>query len=256
MWSPTSGLGSGNTVRAILTYHSVDGSGSPISVAPEVFEEHAEWFRSGVVRVVPLARLFDPGLEGPAIAVTFDDGFANVAGALAALADHGVPATVFVVTGHVGGDNAWGGRPAAGIPTMALMGWHELGLLAERGVELGAHTRTHPRLTELGADEVAAELEQPVTTMSRELGVTPRCFAYPYGAVSPTAVAQARARYQWSCTTELRTLGSSEDPQALPRLDMYYWRRPGAIAQLLRPSLAARVWVRRQARRIRAMLAP
>ncbi|TFG50637.1 MAG: polysaccharide deacetylase, partial [Gemmatimonadales bacterium] len=44
-------------MRAILTYHSIDDSGSPISVAPEQFRAHVRWLQSGVIRVVPLAEL-------------------------------------------------------------------------------------------------------------------------------------------------------------------------------------------------------
>ena len=38
-------------MRAILTYHSIDESGSPISVDPDAFRRHVRWLASGRVRV-------------------------------------------------------------------------------------------------------------------------------------------------------------------------------------------------------------
>ena len=32
-------------MRAVLMYHSIDDSGSPISIAPAVFAEHVQWIR-------------------------------------------------------------------------------------------------------------------------------------------------------------------------------------------------------------------
>ena len=98
-------------MRAILTYHSIDDSGSPISVAPEEFRAHVRWLSSGLVRVVPLAELVTLPPEEEAVAITFDDAFQNFASVAAPLLyEHGLPATLFVVSGRVGRDNAWGDR--------------------------------------------------------------------------------------------------------------------------------------------------
>ncbi len=44
-------------MRAILTYHSIDSSGSPISLSEESFRGHVRFLGSGRVSVVPLAEL-------------------------------------------------------------------------------------------------------------------------------------------------------------------------------------------------------
>jgi peptidoglycan/xylan/chitin deacetylase (PgdA/CDA1 family) len=105
----------------------------------------------------------------------------------------------------------------------------------------------------LSRDQVIAELDEPVATMRRELGRAPISFAYPYGATSELAKELAGARYQHCCTTEFRLLGRREDRRALPRLDMYYWRDRGAIRQLGDSRLQTKVWVRRQARAVKAL---
>jgi peptidoglycan/xylan/chitin deacetylase (PgdA/CDA1 family) len=240
-------------VRAILTYHSLDGSGSPISVAPAVFREHVEWLARSRFAVIPLERMLDAGIPADAVALTFDDGFANVGTvALPLLADHQMTATVFVVSDHVGATNRWRGRADPGIPELPLLGWTDLARATERGVTLGAHSRTHRSLRGLDRGALDDEMGGSADRISRETGRAPAAFAYPYGDYDPTAVEAAR-RFRCACTTEHRQLRATEDPARLPRLDMYYFRAPGQLAWLASPSFAARVWARRVARRLRRL---
>ncbi len=243
-------------MRAILTYHSIDPSGSPISVAPEEFRGHVRWLASGAVRVVPLAELLAVPEGQDAVALTFDDGFANF-GAIAAplLRDRALPATVFVVAGHVGGSNAWGGRPDARVPTLPLLDWEGLGRLREWGVTLGAHTRTHPHLTRLSAAGRADELHGALETIRERTGRAPDQFAYPYGDLDAGVVEAVRSLYRLAVTTELRALRGSEDAVRLPRLDMFYWRAPGRLEGWGSAPFNRTLWLRAQARRVRGALA-
>ncbi|HJU88867.1 MAG TPA: polysaccharide deacetylase family protein [Gemmatimonadaceae bacterium] len=242
-------------MRAALMYHSIDRSSSPISVDPETFRRHVRWLASGAVRVVPLAQLMSDG-SGDAVALTFDDGFANFESEAAPLlAEHGLPATLFVVTGHVGRANDWGGRGQRHVPTLPLLGWDSLGKLAGSGIEIGAHTRTHRPLDELSDDEIEDELGSSSREIEARTGRRPSTFAYPYGRTSPVAVAAARGHFAISCTTELRACGASEDPARLPRLDAYYLRAPGRLERWGSGELARYLWVRAHARRVRRTFA-
>lgn len=243
-------------MRAILTYHSIDPSGSPISVAPGEFERHVHWLATGAVRVVPLAELLTVPDGEEALALTFDDGFANLAGcAVPLLREHALPATVFVVPGHVGGDNAWGGRRDGRVPTLPLLDWDGLSRLTEQGITLGAHTRTHPHLTRVPAEARADELEGARETIRARTGVSPDQFAYPYGDLDAGVVDAVRPVYRLAVTTELRALGASEDVVQLPRLDMFYWRAPGQLESWGSLRFNRTLWLRAQARRVRATLA-
>ena len=44
-------------MKAILTYHSVDDSGSAVSVSPDTFRRHVRWLASWRVRVVTVPEL-------------------------------------------------------------------------------------------------------------------------------------------------------------------------------------------------------
>jgi peptidoglycan/xylan/chitin deacetylase (PgdA/CDA1 family) len=237
-------------VRAILTYHSIDSSGSPVSVAPRDFDRHVRWLATGRVRVVALEDLVAVPPEEHAVALTFDDGFANFATEAAPrLREHDLPATLFVVSGHAGRTNAWGGRDAAGIPTLPLLDWDALGRVAEGGIAIGAHTRTHARLERLDAGAATAEIAGSADEIAQRLGRRPTTFAYPYGAVSRTAAEIARAHFACAVTTAMRTLRSGEDRAMLPRLDAWYFRDPARLeawgSARFNAHLRARALVRR-----------
>jgi peptidoglycan/xylan/chitin deacetylase (PgdA/CDA1 family) len=182
------------------------------------------------VRVLPLESLVRGEGDGPAMALTFDDAFVNFAThAAPLLAEYGLPATLFVPTGFVGRRNAWPGTGTAGIPELPLLDWEALGRLAQRGVTLGSHGRSHRALAGLAPGAVADEVEGSAEELFRRTGVRPRTFAYPYGSVDDAAAVQVRSAYHLGCTTALRPLRGGEDPARLPRIDAYYCRAPGRL---------------------------
>lgn len=239
-------------MRAILTYHSIDASGSPISISKDAFASHVDWLASGRVRVTTIDDLLQLSDDVDAVALTFDDGFRNFAEhAYPLLAEHGLPSTVFAVTDHVGGTNAWGGSPDPGVPLLPLLSWDELARLQEAGVMLGAHTRRHRHLSALGDDELTDEIAGAAEIMRRNTGRRPRGFAYPYGSLSASAAAVVGGCYAWGCTTELRVLRGDVSRARVPRLDMYYFRNARRLERWGTARFTCYVQLRAQARRVR-----
>jgi peptidoglycan/xylan/chitin deacetylase (PgdA/CDA1 family) len=217
-------------MRAIITYHSVDETGSVISISERSFRRHVAWLAQTRVPVVPLEEITRVPPDEDAVAITFDDGlesFGRIAAPL--LLEHGLPVTLFVVTDAVGSSNLWRGRQDPGIPVHSLLDWEQLGALREAGVRLGAHTCTHPRLTTLAGDALEREIVASKQRLARELGVDAQTFAYPYGAVNPAARDVVARTFHFGCTTRLAALASEETPAMLPRLDSYYLRSPDAL---------------------------
>ena len=242
-------------MRAILTYHSIDDSGSAISVDATAFRRHVAFLASGAVRVTDVAGVLSAGDTADAVALTFDDAFTSFAEiAWPLLRERGLPVTLFVVTGHAGGTNAWGGRDAPGIPTRPLLGWDALAHLAEQGVQLGAHSRAHPDLTQADDSRLVDEMEGSAADLAARTGTRPASFAYPYGACDERVVAAARPRFACACTTELRPLASADDAYRLPRLDAYYLRAPGRLEAWGRPALRSYLRLRQAGRAVRHAL--
>lgn len=239
-------------MRAILTYHSLDPSGSPISVHPDAFRRHAEWLGSGEVRVCGVRELL--ASAEPGIAVTFDDAFVSFRDlAWPLLRERGVPVTVFVPTDHAGRTNRWPDETYAGIPELPLLDWDSLAALAAEGVTLGAHTKSHRDLRTLDDGELREELEGCAERIE-EITRRPEVLAYPYGFADARVADAAREVYAFACTDELRAIHDDEDRHLLPRLDAFYFQRPGLLERFGSWPFRAYVKVRVLGRRVRRRL--
>jgi peptidoglycan/xylan/chitin deacetylase (PgdA/CDA1 family) len=156
--------------------------------------------------------------QGRVVAITFDDGYAdNVESALPVLQDHGFTATCYVVSGALGGYNAWdAARPGAQRPVMTEA---QLRQWVEAGMEVGAHTRTHPRLTTCTAGELAGEVAGSRTDLETLAGVPVRHFCYPYGDYDASVLAAvAAAGFDSAVTTRRGQPRADTDLLQLPRV--------------------------------------
>ncbi len=215
-------------MKATLTYHSLDDSGSAISVAPRIFAQHLAWLTSGRIRVLSLDQLIAHADDSTdAVAVTFDDGFLNGREAIEQLRAHGLPVSLFIVSGCIGGTNAWGGKPQRGIPTLPLLGWGDLERLVAAGAAVEAHTRSHTALTALSESALDEELGGCQNELHARLGTRSSHLAYPYGEVNDTVEARVGTYFRYGHTTELRFMTNSDAALRMPRLDMYHLSRPG-----------------------------
>jgi len=241
-------------MRAILTYHSIDASGSAVSIDAATFRRHVRWLATSGLKITTVDRLLASPPETEAIALTFDDGFVNFAEhAWPLLREHGWPVTLFVVTDYVGETNAWN-KSGNGIPRLPLLDWTELGRLAEEGVTLGSHSRTHPDLRTCATARLGAEVAGAAAHIAAETGQHPTLFAYPYGAWDHSVRSAVGAVYRCGCTTALRPVRDAEDALSLPRLDAYYLRRPGRLESWGSPAFRRYLWLRAQGSRLRQHL--
>jgi peptidoglycan/xylan/chitin deacetylase (PgdA/CDA1 family) len=90
-------------------------------------------------------------------------------------------------------------------PPAQPMSWNQARELRDGGIELGAHTVTHPILSKLPADEQEGEMARSRERIGEELGELPRTFAYPNGGARDfdeiTVEAARRAGFDAACTT-------------------------------------------------------
>ena len=83
-------------------------------------------------------------------------------------------------------------RLRLGVPGAAeceLASWDVAQALVRAGMELGAHTLSHPHLTTVDADEQAREIAGSVELVERRLGPRPTGLAYPGGDYDATTLA-------------------------------------------------------------------
>ncbi|WUL62494.1 polysaccharide deacetylase family protein [Streptomyces sp. NBC_00344] len=199
-------------------YHSVgDPSDDPygITVAPERLDRQLRWLNHrGLtgVGVGPLLRARAAGRAHGLVGLTFDDGYADFTElALPLLKRHECTATLFVLPGRLGGENAW--DPLG--PRKPLLTEAGIRAAAAAGMEIGSHGQYHQDLTAT-SDDVLREETRGSRALLREMtGIAPQGFCYPYGTVDRRTVDAVRnAGYTYGCAIDPGPLGSTH---ALPR---------------------------------------
>ena len=130
------------------------------------------------------------------IVLTFDDGYADFHSRAMPLLDrHGFTATLFVTTGW--GQDADLRRSAPG----RMLTRTQLVEAAAAGVEIAAHTRSHPQLDQLPEHLVREELCTSKRWLEDEIGLAVPGLAYPFGyssALGRQVAREAGYRYDVS----------------------------------------------------------
>jgi peptidoglycan/xylan/chitin deacetylase (PgdA/CDA1 family) len=231
----------------VLIFHRVLAQPDPLLPGePDVarFAAQMDLVRS-VCRVLPLAeaveRLYAHSLPPRAACITFDDGYANnLTHAAPVLSERGLPATVFVASGYLGGGRMWNDtvieavrragaeldlsglglghftltdtaarrraidaildalkyrpqaqraqaavaiaeRVGAELPSDLMLTQAQLAALARFGLDVGAHTVTHPILTRVDAATARREIASSRAVLQELTGTRVPLFAFPNG---------------------------------------------------------------------------
>ena len=233
---------------SVLIFHRVLPEPDPLfpgEMHAASFDAVCGWVR-GWFNVLPLdeatRRLAEGTLPARAMAITFDDGYAdNQQVAAPILRRHGLTATFFVATGFIDGGRMWNDtllevlrrwphdtvdlrdwgipvmpaksdedrrrifkglqrwlrrigikgrdgflnelvqRAGQPLPTDLMMTSEQVRDLAQRGMEIGCHTVTHPILTRVSVETARQEILAAKARLEQLAGTPVRYFAYPNG---------------------------------------------------------------------------
>jgi peptidoglycan/xylan/chitin deacetylase (PgdA/CDA1 family) len=200
-------------------YHEIaDATATPsgLAVSPEVFARQLAYLRDAGFSTVTAgalsAALADGTVDLPdrTVVLTFDDGYGDFyANALPLLRKHGFTGTVFQTTDLVGKEGA----------AKRMLNWQELAEAERSGIEIGAHTCTHPQLDQLPEGQVREELYVSKTLLEDNLGLKVPGLAYPYGYSSARVRRVARGlgyEYAYAVGNAVATSGANKF--TLPRL--------------------------------------
>jgi peptidoglycan/xylan/chitin deacetylase (PgdA/CDA1 family) len=170
-------------VMALMYHRVADDLATPWTVSNAVFEAQIEWLRANfdLVTMAEAQRRIREGNHRPAVCITFDDGYAaNCEAALPLLVKLRVPCVYFVTS-----RNVIDRRPfmhdielGADCPPNTM---EQIRALADAGIEIGGHTRTH---ADLGiADELTLrdEIFGGIADLERLISRPIRYFAFPFG---------------------------------------------------------------------------
>lgn len=212
----------------ILMYHNVAAAPSgarlpELYVTPDAFAWQMRVLARFGFRGVSLAEAM-PVLRGEraerVAVLTFDDGYAdNVENALPVLLRHGFHATCYLTSHALGRYNEWDAHLLN--VRKPVMSPDQLRTWCAAGMEVGAHTRTHPRLSTLDLPAIAGEVAGSRADLEDHTGREVAHFCYPYGEYDGRVLSAARAAGYATATTLRRGRARpGDDPLQLRRVSV------------------------------------
>lgn len=152
------------------------------------------------------------------IFLSFDDGFESVLRHGAPLLEkHGFRAIQFLVAGNLGKINDW--ETSEGEAEERLMDPVGVREWLAAGNEIGSHTITHPRLTQIPPDAALEEIASSKKRLEDEFGVPIRHFCYPFGDHDERTVDLVRSAGYVTASTTIPGLNQpTTDPFKIRRI--------------------------------------
>lgn len=156
--------------------------------------------------------------QGRVAVITFDDGYVDtLEQALPILQKNGFSATCYVISQRTGQYNDW--DAAALNVRKSLMSDEQVQAWHVAGMEVGAHSRTHPRLTGCTDAELQDEIAGCKSDLEALLGEPVTQFCYPYGDLDERVVAATRlAGYDAATTVQRGRARVGDDAMLLRRV--------------------------------------
>lgn len=219
----------------VLMYHSVSPApGTPAwrwAVSRKSFIEQLDFLRDHGWTTPCIRDLRDGDSRGRAVVITFDDGYADNLWAAEQLARRGMAATWFIVSRDIGGNSGW---TDPGVPSRPMLDAGQLRDMQAAGMEIGAHSHRHVRLSRLDHEALREEVRTPKQVLEELLGAEVQSFAYPYGDCDrETEQAVQDAGYRFACSTRPGWVSSDRDPYRIRRVSIFARDNLGTFARKL-----------------------
>lgn len=203
---------------AILLYHHVsDKTPRSTSISPDEFSEHMEYLATHHTVVsleqVVTALKENTSLPSNAVAITFDDGYANILhNAHKVLVAKGFPYTVFI-------------NPDEISVGPSQLTWEQVEAMHNDGVTFANHTLDHLHMLngefEMGESKWLSSIWQNVAQaqqkIEEKLGSSPKLFAYPFGEFNVALASKLEQEGYTAFGQHSGAVGPYSNLLALPR---------------------------------------
>jgi peptidoglycan/xylan/chitin deacetylase (PgdA/CDA1 family) len=219
----------------VLIYHHIkwskpsdDATERGLTIYPSQFAAHLKYLRANHYHAISALTLTE-ALRGSArlpskpVVLSFDDGYTDVYDNVYKVlrTDH-MTATFFIIAGLVG-------QPR-------YLTWTQIQDMAKHGMDIEAHTMTHPDLTVVPAAQTWGEIDQSRLVLQQHLHRSVRVFCYPYGAYDTLVLKDvAKAGYWAAFTTQEGYVESSAHMLTLPRVYANHDDTVPVTASMIRP---------------------
>jgi len=209
----------------VLNYHRVNDLLKPndLVISNKKFRQQMEYLANNrhKYEVIGIKEMLDNlrkpqtktnRLRKTKVLISFDDGYRdNYINAFPVLKEFGFKAIIFLTTGMIGTNKK---RPRyEDLVSPDMMSWKEVEEMVQSGIEIGAHTVYHPRLTEIPLPEAKKEILDSAKRLQFE------SFCYPYGDYNQEIKQLVRdAGFKCAFTVEPGVNNQGNDLFALKRI--------------------------------------
>jgi peptidoglycan/xylan/chitin deacetylase (PgdA/CDA1 family) len=164
--------------------------------------------------------------NGKVVGITFDDGYQNnLINAAPILKKYNFSATCYLVSKRIGTFNIW--DQDKGIAHNSLMTQSEIQEWLNLGLDIGAHSQTHPILEELSMQQSREEIFTCKNDLEQMFKVTIKDFCYPFGRFNEAIVSMVRDAGYETATTMRRGRASTQSSKLkLPRMPVTHHTLP------------------------------
>lgn len=204
----------------ILMYHYVstpppgaDDIRLNLSISPALFRQHLEYLRSQGYQSVSLYEVHSALTTGAPlpdkpIVLTFDDGHIDhYTTVFPLLQEYGFTATFFIITATADNRNP------------EHLSWDQIIEMADAGMSMEPHSKTHPDLTQRNRDFLVYQILGSIESLEAHTGRPARVFAYPIGRYDDlTLSVAAEVGVIAAVTTEMGAVHTTSGLLEMPRL--------------------------------------
>ncbi len=226
-WYRRRAMARGQLPIVVLFYHRVaDEHPTEWTVSNDLFRRQIDWLQAHF-ELISLAEAQQRIREGhnarPSVAITFDDGYAeNCRHAIPTLIKRRIPCTYFATLWNVESGQPFAHDRALGLE-LPVNTIDQLRVMADAGIEIGAHCRHHDDLALIDdRDRLYDEVVTAGGELAHLVGHPVRYIAFPFGhylSIRTDALALAReAGYLGFCSGYGGYNLPGEDPFHLQRI--------------------------------------
>ena len=226
----------GNVLGRVLMYHRIDNyKGTPLVVTPDLFEKQLKYLvKNYNVTDLPENQSQAesiPRLKNPWVALTFDDGYRdNLTVATPLLKKYKLGAAFFILPDYLAENedecrnNEYEWIKGIGPPNYHIMCKDDVIKMSEYGFKVGAHSLTHPVLSQINREQIENEIKKSKTDLEKIIGKEVTLFAYPFGLADDLSdeVLEVikEAGFSVALTAQYGSVKRGTDPFTWPRMNI------------------------------------
>lgn len=195
----------------VLMYHHIrdynfekDTIGTSLSVPPEKFRNQLDLIAESGYGTTTFQDINNGTSSEKPIVITFDDGYSNFYdNAFPELKKRKMTAVVYIISDFVGKDG--------------YMTSDQIKEISSYGIEIGAHTKTHPDLTIISNEKAREEIFGSKSALEQIIGKGIISFCYPSGKYNQETESLVKEAGYTFATTTTSGITTFSDPLALKR---------------------------------------